>query len=165
MKGLHHVGITVKDLESSIRFYHDVLGLQFVNEPSPWFEGEGLGKAVGVPGAALRQVSLALGDSTLELLEYKNPPSETKGPLLSNNLGASHVGFLVDDIVAKKTELEAKGVEFYSDVNSVDDGVLAGWRWVYFEDPDGYPLELVEVAYSNADERKAGIAAYLAARG
>ena len=41
MKGLHHVGITVKDLDASIRFYHDVLGLEFSNEPSPWFDGRG----------------------------------------------------------------------------------------------------------------------------
>jgi catechol 2,3-dioxygenase-like lactoylglutathione lyase family enzyme len=164
MKAMHHVGITVKDLEASIRFYHDVLGLQFSNEPSPWFDGEELAAAVGVPGAALRQVSLLLGDTTLELLEYKSPPSETTMPLKSNNRGASHVGFLVDDIAAKKAELEAKGVEFYGPVNFVDEGVLAGWRWVYFGDPDGYPLELVEVAYVNADERGAGIAAYLASR-
>jgi len=164
MKGLHHVGITVKDLDASIRFYHDVLGLPFSNEPSPWFEDEGLGDAVGVPGAALRQVSLLLWDMTLELLEYKRPPSDTEAPLASNNLGASHVAFLVDDIEAKKAELEASGIEFYSDVNTVDEGVLAGWRWVYFEDPDGYPLELVEVAYYNAEERREGIAAYLASR-
>src|SRR5204863_2060228 len=81
MKGLHHVGITVKDLEASIRFYHDALGLPFSNEPSPWFEGPELGPAVGVPEAALRQVSLLLGDTTLELLEYKSPPSETAQPL------------------------------------------------------------------------------------
>jgi catechol 2,3-dioxygenase-like lactoylglutathione lyase family enzyme len=164
MKGLHHVGITVKDLDASIRFYHDVLGLEFSNEPSPWFDGPGLGPAVGVPGAALRQVSLALGDTTLELLEYKTPPSETKSPLQSNNLGASHVAFFVDDVEAKKAELEAQGVTFFSPVNVVDEGVLAGWRWVYFADPDGYPLELVEVAYYNADDRREGIAAYLAAR-
>ena len=164
MKALHHVGITVKDVDASIRFYHDVLGLQFSNEPSPWFEGEELGRGVGVPGAALRQVSLLVGDTTIELLEYKAPPSETRRPLGSNNLGASHVAFLVDDIDAKKAELAAKGVSFYSDVNVVDDGVLAGWRWVYFEDPDGYPLELVQVAYYNEEERRAGIAEYLAAR-
>ncbi|MDX6630651.1 MAG: glyoxylase family protein [Gaiellales bacterium] len=164
MKGLHHIGITVKDLDASIRFYHDVLGLQFSSEPSPWFDGEGLGTAVGVPGAALRQVSLLLGDTMLELLEYKTPPSETAGPLGSNSLGASHVAFLVDDIEAKKAELGSKGIEFYSEVNVVDEGVLAGWRWVYFEDPDGYPLELVEVAYYNEEERRAGIAAYLASR-
>jgi catechol 2,3-dioxygenase-like lactoylglutathione lyase family enzyme len=164
VKGLHHVGITVKDLEASIRFYHDVLGLEFSNEPSPWFDDPGLGPAVGVPGAALRQVSLALGDTTLELLEYSSPPSETERPLLSNNVGASHVAFVVEDIHAKKAELESRGIDFYSDVNVVDEGVLAGWRWVYFEDPDGYPLELVEVAYYNADERRDGVAAYLAAR-
>lgn len=64
-----------------------------------------------------------------------------------SSLGASHVAFLVEDIEAKKAALEATGIEFYSEVNVVDEGVLAGWRWVYFEDPDGYPLELVEVAY------------------
>lgn len=164
MKGLHHLGITVKDLEASIRFYHDVLGLGFVNEPSPWFDSPELGPAVGVAGAGLRQVSLKLGDTILELLEYKSPPSETTRPLLSNNIGASHVGFLVDDIHAKKAELEEKGIRFYSEVNVVDEGVLAGWRWVYFGDPDGYPLELVEVAYVNDDERREGINAYLATR-
>jgi len=161
MKAMHHVGITVKNLDASIRFYHGILGLGFVNEPSPWFDAPELGPAVGVPGAALRQVSLALGDTTLELLEYSSPPSGTEKPLLSNNVGASHVAFVVDDIRAKKAELEEKGIEFYSDVNVVDEGVLAGWRWVYFEDPDGYPLELVEVAYYDADERRAGIASYL----
>jgi catechol 2,3-dioxygenase-like lactoylglutathione lyase family enzyme len=163
MKAMHHVGITVKDLDASIRFYHDVLGLDFVNEPSPWFDDPGLGRAVGVPDAALRQVSLKLGDTTLELLQYRSPESETEKPLVSNNIGASHVAFLVDDIHGKKADLEAKGISFYSDVNVVDEGVLAGWRWVYFEDPDGYPLELVEVAYYNAEERRAGIAAYLEA--
>ena len=164
MKAMHHVGITVKDLDASVRFYHDILGLQFSSEPSPWFEGEELGKAVGVPGGALRQVSLLLGDTEFELLQYKSPPSETTKPLLSNNIGASHVAFRVDDIRATKAELEAKGIEFFSDVNEVDEGVLAGWRWVYFEDPDGYPLELVEVAYRNDDDRREGIAAYLASR-
>ena len=53
---------------------------------------------------------------------------------------------------------------FFSRVNVVDEGVLAGWRWVYFADPDGYPLELVEVAYVNREERSEGIAAYLASR-
>ena len=164
MKALHHVGITVEDLDASIRFYHDVLGLPFANEPTPWFEGEELSRGVGVPGAALRQVSLLVGDTTLELLEYRSPPSETTGPLKSNSRGASHVAFLVDDIESAKAELEAKGIEFYGPVNIVDAGVLAGWRWVYFDDPDGYPLELVEVAYYLEEDRRAGIAAYLASR-
>src|SRR5262249_5650964 len=141
MKGLHHVGITVKDLDASIRFYHDLLVLSFSNEPSPSFDSPELSAAVGVPGAALRQVSLRVAVTTIETLEYKSPQRETEEPLKSNNIGASHVAFLVDDIEATKAELEANGVSFFSGVNVVDEGVLAGWRWVYFADPDGYPLE------------------------
>jgi extradiol dioxygenase family protein len=70
----------------------------------------------------------------------------------------------VPDIDKAFAELTAKGIEFYSEPNVVDEGVLSGWRWVYFHDPDGIPLELVEVAYYNEDERKAGIAEYLANR-
>jgi catechol 2,3-dioxygenase-like lactoylglutathione lyase family enzyme len=164
VRGMHHVGITVADLDRAIDFYHSVLGLGFVNEPSPVFDSPELGPAVGVPGAALRQVSLKLGDVILELLEYLKPESPVAEPLPQNALGAQHVAFLVDDIHAKKAELEAKGVEFYSDVNVVDEGVIAGWRWAYFGDPDGNALELVEVAYTRPEEREAGIRAYLATR-
>jgi catechol 2,3-dioxygenase-like lactoylglutathione lyase family enzyme len=59
MKAPHHVGITVADLDRAIDFYHGVLGLELRSEPSPCFGG----------GAALRQVNLAHGDTTLELLE------------------------------------------------------------------------------------------------
>lgn len=165
MTAVHHTGIIVKDLDRSIYFYHDILGLQFSNEPSPWFEGDDLASAVGVPGAKLRQVSLLVGESnTLELLEYANRPADNDDPIQQNYLGAMHVAIHVDDIVATKAELEKKGVHFLSDVNTVDEGVLAGWRWVYLHDPDRIPLELVEVAYYNEEERKHGIAEYLANR-
>jgi catechol 2,3-dioxygenase-like lactoylglutathione lyase family enzyme len=164
MKALHHVGITVADLDRAIRFYNGVLGLELRSEPSPVFDDPALGPAVGVPGAALRQVNLALGDTTLELLEYTAPQSPIESPLPQNALGAQHVAFLVEDIHAKKAELEVKGVDFFSDVNAVDEGVLAGWRWVYFADPEGNALELVEIAYTRAEERAAGIRAYLAQR-
>ena len=72
--------------------------------------------------------------------------------------------FKVEDVRATKAELESRGVRFYSDVNVVDSGPLAGWRWVYFSDPDGLALELVEVAYYLKDERDAASAAYLESR-
>jgi catechol 2,3-dioxygenase-like lactoylglutathione lyase family enzyme len=164
MRAQSHVGITVRDLDASIYFYHDLLGLEISTEPSPWFDGPELGQGVGVPGAALRQVCLRLGDTMLELLQYRTPPSETGRPLLSHNVGASHVAFLVDDIRTTKSEFEKKGVRFFSDINVIDDGVLAGWRWVYFSDPDGYPLELIQHAYERPGGHAAGIARYLASR-
>ena len=46
---IHHVGLIVKDLDRSIYFYHDIMGLKFQNEPTPWFEGPELEKGVNVP--------------------------------------------------------------------------------------------------------------------
>jgi catechol 2,3-dioxygenase-like lactoylglutathione lyase family enzyme len=160
MKAIHHVGITVPDLDRGIDFYHGVLGLEFSTEPSPVFDDPRLGAAVGVPGANLRQVCLACGESVVELLEYTQPAPPNDAPLPPNGIGAAHLAFRVDDIERTRAELEAKGVEFLSDVNVVDDGVLAGWRWVYFLDPDGNTLELVEEAYTRPEERAEGIAAY-----
>jgi catechol 2,3-dioxygenase-like lactoylglutathione lyase family enzyme len=165
MKAIHHVGITVADLDRAIDFYHGVLGLEFANEPSPVFDDPALGPAVGVPGANLRQVSLVCGESIVELLEYTQPPSPVDRPLPQNTLGAQHLAFFVDDAEATKRELEGNGVEFLSDVNVVDEGVLAGWRWVYFRDPFGIVLELVETAYTRPEERAQGIQAYVSRRG
>ena len=70
----------------------------------------------------------------------------------------------MEDVWAKKAELEGKGVHFYTDVDVVDEGPLAGWRWVYFADPDGLALELVQIDYYPEEERKQAIAEYLAGR-
>jgi catechol 2,3-dioxygenase-like lactoylglutathione lyase family enzyme len=165
LQAVHHVGLVVKDLDRSIYFYHDILGLPFANEVTPWFDGPQLERGVGVPGATLRQTSLWVGEnSTMELIEYGNRPRDNTTHIPNNHLGAAHVCFKVADINATKAELESKGVVFYSDVNVVDDGPLAGWRWCYFSDPDGLALELVEVAYYLKEEREAAIADYVAIR-
>jgi catechol 2,3-dioxygenase-like lactoylglutathione lyase family enzyme len=165
LRAIHHAGLVVRDLDRSIYFYHDILGLPFATEPSPWFSGPGLEKGVGVPGAKLRNVCFWVGEhSFMELLEYANEPEEATAPVPNNHLGAAHVCFLVEDVRAKKAELESNGVEFYSDVNTIDEGPLAGWRWVYFSDPDGLALELVEIAYYVKEDRDAAAREYLRTR-
>ena len=47
-------------------------------------------------------------------------------------------------------ELEGKGVEFMSPLNVETEGHFAGWKWVYFKDPDGVQLELIEFGPPNA---------------
>jgi catechol 2,3-dioxygenase-like lactoylglutathione lyase family enzyme len=164
MKAIHHTGIIVSDLERSIGFYHEVLGLAFAAEPTAVIDDPELGPKVGVPGAKLRLVTFVVGDGLLELLQFVAPPSPIDAPLPQNALGAHHVALLVDDIAAEVERLTTAGVEFLSDVTAVDEGVLAGWRWVYFRDPDGILLELVEVAYSRPEERRSNIERYQADR-
>src|SRR5579859_3824944 len=71
--GVHHRGITVSNLERSIEFYHEVLGLEFATEPTDVFSGEDLSRGLGVPGASLRLAMLKAGDADVELLEYVTP--------------------------------------------------------------------------------------------
>lgn len=167
MQQIHHVGLTVGDLDRSIDFYHGTLGLAFEVAPTDWFEGDHLPQALGV--AAPVKLRLAMfgfgqGTSVLELIEYASPPSETHGALDQNHIGACHVALAVPDISATVARLEAGHVPFNSGINDIDEGPLAGWRWVYFHDPDRHTLELVEVRYVNQERRDSDIREYLAGR-
>lgn len=164
MNGVHHTGIIVSNLERSIDFYGDVLGLEMVNEPTPVNDDPELGEALGVPGAALRVAMFRVGNDLLELLEYSAPPSPIDSPMPQNAVGSHHVAFRVDDVGATCARLAERGVRFIAPPMAIDDGVLAGWRWVYFTDPDGITLEFVEIAYTRPEEeRRAGVEKWLAA--
>jgi catechol 2,3-dioxygenase-like lactoylglutathione lyase family enzyme len=164
MRGVHHTGIVVSDLERSVDWYREVLGLELLTEPSPVAADPELGAGLGVPGAALRTATFAIGDDVVELLEYSTPPSPIDWPMPQNAVGAHHIGLRVDDIQATYAELTAKGVHFFGPPQAIDEGILAGWRWAYLTDLDGITLELVEVAYTRSEqERRAGVEQYLAA--
>ena len=169
MNAIHHFAVIVKDLDKSLDFYHRVLGLEFLYEPTPIGSGEKLDKGIGIKGVSTRTACLQAGDVIIELMEYSSPDWPLSSPLPLYVTGSSHIAFKVDDIHATKKELEAKGVIFNSEVNVNDDleehSVLDGWSWVYFKDPDGYALELVHVARYDEDERKAGMEAYKKSRG
>lgn len=165
MKGLHHSAITVSNLDRAIDFYCGVLGLELAHEPTDMFSGEFVEQALRVPGAALRIAVVRAGEDRIELLEFATPPSPVERPLPGNARGAVHLAFLVDDLDAKRAELEAKGVEFFAEAVTNGGGSLAGWRWSYFSDPDGVVLELVEVVSRHEEERRAGVASYWAGRG
>ena len=167
MRYVHHVGLTVSDLERSIDFYHGVLGLDFAVPPTPWFDAEHLPTAIGVPAPVKLRLAMFAFDedrTVLELLQFESPPSTTTRALIPSDVGACHVALYVDDIDAVMSDLGAKGVTFNSAANDIDDGPLDGWRWVYFKDPDGHTLELVQVRWVKQEQRDADIRAYLDSR-
>ena len=145
LTGIVHSGITVKDLTVSIPFYRDVLGLELIKEePARASRGEKL----GVPGAVIKIAVFAVphSDASLELIQYMQPDSPNEYGAPVNALGQVHVAFRVDNIEAQMARMIEHGVTFTShEYETITDGPLAGWKWIYFKDPDGTNMELIEV--------------------
>jgi lactoylglutathione lyase len=144
-----HTGLTVSDLERSIAFYRDILGLELV---SRWDSAQPyLRTIVGFPDAELRIALLRLpgsaapSDHLIELLEYRTPRG-VRGDARTCNPGNGHVAFMVEDVDRAHAELRARGVRFRSAPVEVDHGRNKGAKVVYFLDPDDITLELIQPA-------------------
>lgn len=141
LTGLHHVGLTVKDLDRSLEFYRSVFDL----EPEFDIEAEGaeLGRAVGVADANLRFAFIRIGDAEIELLEYRNPRRESYDGR-NCDVGAPHVCLRVSNIETAYQELKIKGITLYSSPFHITGGPLDGHAFFYLKDPDGITLELMQ---------------------
>lgn len=140
---MHHVGITVRDLEESLDWYERVFSVkrEFVAEGS----GSELSTAVGVPDARLRFAFLRFGSCVVELLCYDNQREE-QFDRSNADVGSTHVCIDVPDLQAAYDDLLVKGVEFLAPPLHIDDGPLAGCAFTYFKDPNGVTLELFQSA-------------------
>ena len=91
---IHHLGLTVADIERSIRFYRDVLGLILVRRRST--DADYIGRQTGYPGVRLEAASFkATPESrqSIELVQYMthagaderpdNQPSRRRPPVLA----------------------------------------------------------------------------------
>ena len=140
-----HAGITVSDLDRSIAFYRDVVGLTLSRREPPRATRE---KKLGVPGAEVEIAVMIYGEhnDSVELIKYHKPapPNSYGAPV--NAIGQIHLTFKVDDIAAEIKRMKALGVEFIGgdDYGETLEGPLKGWKWIYFKDPDGTNLELIE---------------------
>lgn len=109
--------IIVKDLEQSLKFYIEVLGLKKVNQFSP---------EEGVTISFLRDE----GSNLIELLEDKNIAEDTfKESRVS-------IGFAVDDLDDTLNKLKEQGIETIRDIiETPGDGRLA-----FIKDPNGVEI-------------------------
>jgi catechol 2,3-dioxygenase-like lactoylglutathione lyase family enzyme len=100
---IHHFGLVVEDIQTSIAWYQDVLGFRLEHQ-------------IVIPDVGLK-IAHIISDTgvRLELFEQNNSvagPDETKdvwGSLKTR--GAKHIGMIVDNAEAAAKELEQKGVE------------------------------------------------------
>ena len=137
IKSLGHIGLGVSDMEESLAFYRDFLGMEVIMELE--IDDNRIGRVIGVKNAKCKIAHLQLGDAVLELFEYTNPVGSNKAiDMQQYDQGLTHIGFEVDDFHTLVKQLEQRNiallgepVEFRPDV------------WVaYFHGPDGEVCEI-----------------------
>jgi catechol 2,3-dioxygenase-like lactoylglutathione lyase family enzyme len=138
----NHVGVTVTNLDRSIAFYRDLLGFHVAYERGE-VTADYMPRLVGIPGARLKIAGLDIPGLHLDLIEYIEPKgSAVPGP--TSDVGNVHLGYSVDDLWAAYRSLSAAGVQFKSEPVSPSVGPNKGGWAVYFVDPDGVTLEMIQ---------------------
>jgi lactoylglutathione lyase len=146
VSGAHHTGFQVADIERSIEFYRDLLGLEVmarrtITEPY-------IGQLVGYPGVELRSAFLTIPGSEhlLELIEYRRVPRKAVDAQTANP-GTAHICLHVEDLEAVHGRLLEAGTLSMSPRPVVPThGPNRGLRVVYVADPDGIRVELLQQA-------------------
>ena len=149
---INHTGLVVSDMERSLAFYRDVLGL--VEERSDVLEGEMISQLTGFENARIHIAYLGIGDMrhSVELVEYLKAPQAARRPDRRATPWASHLGIIVGDLDSVYRDLSGRGVEFVGAPTSRPD---APYPWArkacHLVDPDGYLIELIERAPAPPD--------------
>ncbi len=142
-----HVGLTVRDIDQSIEFYRDTLGLSFQGEML--MEGKETEKLFNIKNARVRVAYLngsqEIFAPPIELLQFLSDDVKSNSPDLQK-ISISEVCFQVDNIEKTYRDLKEKGVEFLSEPQAFDFSSQGFGKSiaVYFKDPDGIILELIE---------------------
>jgi catechol 2,3-dioxygenase-like lactoylglutathione lyase family enzyme len=156
IRSLWHVGFTVSDLERSISFYADAVGLPLRHRQEQ--DNEYTATFVGYPGAKLRvaQFELPGGCDTpsghlLELVEYVAPKGAPVPPG-TNGAGSGHIALETDALDATLARMQAAGGRAVSAPVEITAGINRGGRTVYVRDPDGITVELVQSPAARGEE-------------
>ena len=137
-----HVGVCVRDMEESLKFYRDALGMTVIGEKITDIT-EGGTQTARLANYALERntrhwVSLAYGDDLTPTLTLTSHPGEKSDgqPILLDQVGISHISFGVADVASLADELIAKGYELSGSRDSYTDA-SGGIKSIYVRDPDG----------------------------
>ena len=98
---IHHLGLTVSDIERSIEFYRDSLGMELIGR-RPSVTADYVAKQTGYPDVELNVASFRVSpesQQTLEVVQYMSHAGQPSDPA-TNRAGTSHLCLLVDDLRA-----------------------------------------------------------------
>lgn len=147
---IEHVGLTVRDLERSARFYEGLFGVKRLQNVS-WRgeKAEYVATMMGQPGLTLDAVFLQLPGSSviMELVEFHDLEAANPGPVPHYEVNGMHLGFYVTDLSIAIEQAERAGAQDFGQVVPIEHGPYmgTGGRSVTFHDPDGNNLQLMEI--------------------
>ena len=140
--GTNHTSFTVSDLDRSVAFWREVIGLELISlEPR---DPALIEKVVGVEGANIMVAYLSGHGHTVELIQYLAPADREHITPRPCDTGFAHIAYDVSDLDAVMEAAAAHGIEPINPPASVDKGPNAGFRVVYSRDPDGITIEFIE---------------------
>ena len=148
MNGVSHVAIGVRDMDRSVKFYRDLLGLEVKYDKTQPIGG--MPRLYANPEKGNRRaVHLHYGKgATSGFLVLSERPGGTPGEAIKlDQVGISHFSWWVDDLRGIHQKLEAAGVKILvapSPADSGGYGEAPGKQFLtcLFEDPDGIILQL-----------------------
>ncbi len=144
VKMCHHHGFTVSDIEQSLAFYRDLLGMEVLriserkNLPS-------YDKILGYDDVKIQVALLRhpVNEFLLELVQYENPVGQSR-EMANVFVGASHLAFEIEDADAMYAALREAGYDSINPPTDVErDGVVVA-RAMYALDPDGISVEMFQ---------------------
>ncbi len=136
---VNHTGFVVSDLEKSVAFYRDIIGLELVRNLER--DGAQISHLLGYENTRLKGAMLRASDGHhLELLQYLNPQPSERPTEERASLGASHLAFNVEGLQEDFERLIANGAKQLNPPTQME----AGRSVCYLQDPDGNWIELIE---------------------
>ncbi len=144
--GFFHAGVTVSDMEASLRFYRDGLGLEVTKQYMTG--GPSAQRVWNLPVGPVEVAFLRVpgSDVVVELFEFTeierhNASARPPDP------GAGHFCLYTDDADGLHAKLTGMGFSSRSGaIVEMDGGPHAGTKVAYMIDPDGYHVEIYQRA-------------------
>ncbi len=124
VKKLLHTRMRVNDLERTVKFYQDALGLTVSK------------RHTSPRGAQLAFLATPNSDEEIEICQLPNSPSVQVQPDLM------HLAFEVDDLQAFAAQLKAKGIALSDGPTPTGSGSMIA----FIDAPEGYEVELIQRA-------------------
>ena len=143
VKDFLHVGVSVRNLEESVQFYTEVLGMD--KGIRAQHEGDIISQVVAVENAEVDVCYVTKGNHLLELIEYKNKDQAKLNDVYKSqdDPGLVHIAFIVDDVEKSYQEISALGYEFNSAPMVTREN---GPKIAFFRGPDNVIIELYQKA-------------------